>query len=73
MPNLKDIAQDKILLAEMEKFFDDHLDKLALEKVYKKEDTHGIADAKEAIKNGFEQLDALYNNEKPKAPVNMAR
>ena len=73
MPSLKDIAQDKILLAEMEKFFSDHLDQVALEKVYAKEDTHGIADAKLAIKNAFDQLDALFSDEKRKPPLNLSR
>lgn len=73
MPSLKEIAQDKVLLAEIEKFFIDHLDQLALEKVYKKEDTHGIADAAIAIKNGFEQLEALFKNDIKKPPINLAR
>lgn len=70
---LKEAAQDKLFLAELEKFFADHLDRLALEKVYSKQDTHGIADALEALKNAFEQLDAVYNPKENKKPINIAR
>ncbi len=70
---LREFAQDKALMEEVQNYFYGHLDQLALEKVYKNEPTFGIADAKVAIENGFTQLDALFDPDKKKPPINPAR
>lgn len=50
----------------VKEFFNETLNKLALERVYKKEETMGIADAKEVIELAFIELRNLYENKKEK-------
>lgn len=70
---LKDLALDKQLVADLQKFFEAHLEKLAIEKVFAKEDTNGIADAKETIDNAFKQLDIDFNPKPNKINQDNAR
>lgn len=51
----------------------DTLDKLALEKIYKREPVDGLADAQEAIENMFTQLGDEYGTKQKKNISNEAR
>lgn len=72
---LKRFYEDKETLSVVKDYFFAHLDGLGLEKVYAKEDTHGIADAKEILDNAFKQLEDLFevDGQKKKEPINEAR
>lgn len=48
------------MLDEVKGFFFAHLDDLALKRVYNKEGTEGIADAKETLLNAFKHLDEEF-------------
>ena len=56
---LSDFYQDEATRETVKSFLLASLDKLALKKVYKKEDTSGVADAKVAIEEAFEDLEDL--------------
>lgn len=72
---LKRFWEDKEMLGEVRDYFFAHLDTLGLERIYKRGDTIGIADAKDALWNAFIQLDDLFekSNDKKKEPINEAR
>lgn len=73
-PELKKFWDDGTMKQAVEEYLAMHLDAMALTRVYRKEDTAGIADAKEIIDNAFAELDDLFGKEKVKGdPTNEAR
>lgn len=71
---LYEAAQDGALIVELREFFHENLRELALEKVFAREDTSGIADAKDAIDKVFESIELQFQNKvEPKQIVNEAR
>lgn len=79
MPDLKQdpikrFYDDVEMRVEMRKYFEAHLDNLALEKVYNKEDTHGIADARDALDKAYKQMEETFEPKpKKKKVINEAR
>jgi len=71
--NLSRFYNDEHTREDVESYIFETLDELALEKVYDKEDTQGIADAKEAITNVFIKLGDKYGAKKEKEAVNDSR
>lgn len=49
------------------------LEKIALERVYNREDTKDLADAKEIIETMFIELREKYADDKEKEKINLAR
>jgi len=64
---------DEYLRDAVHEFLLLELDKYALEKVYDKEDTGGIADAKDAIERAFTELRERYSKEGNIEVVNQSR
>lgn len=56
----------------VKEFLFEYLNKVALERVFSKESTEGIADAKEIIEEAFIELKELFDIEK-KVAVNSSR
>ena len=52
--------QNVAMKDEVKAFLIEHLNALALKRVYAKQDVTGIADAEEAIQNAFRTLDEMY-------------
>ncbi len=67
MNKLREFVQDKQTKADVLEFFIDYINQFALDKVFKKEDVTGLADAKKIIMDGFEQLETTYGLPTPKA------
>lgn len=66
--------EDKDVYFEVQEYFLAHLDQLGLQKVYAKEDSHGVADARLVIENAFKQLDEMFGaKDKKKKIVNESR
>lgn len=57
---LKDFAQNEPLRNEVRNFLVDFLKTQAIEKVFTRETTEHIADAKECIEGAFEHLEVLF-------------
>lgn len=70
---LNNFHNDEHTREAVKDFFLQELDKYALEKVYKKEDTKSIAEAKETIERAFSELHELFNKRKEVEVVNKAR
>jgi hypothetical protein len=62
--NLKDLWSDKALLRDLNNYLQEYLKDAAIEKVFLRQDTTAIAEAKEVIDGAFSQLDTLFE---PKA------
>lgn len=60
MDKLKSFYEDKVTKETLLEFLVDYMNQYALDKMYKREDVSGIANAKEIIDSAFEQLDILY-------------
>lgn len=73
MNPLNKFQNDEFTREAVKTFFLERLDKLALERVYNKESTEGVADAKEVIENSFIELKELYSPNKKVEIVNRAR
>lgn len=71
---LLEFWNNEAMRLELQQFLLAHLDQLGLNKVYNKEDTHGIADAREVIIEAFKQLDEEFvRKPEKKDKINMAR
>jgi hypothetical protein len=70
---LNQFYNDEHTREEVKEFLFQTLDKYALEKVYKKEDTKSIAEAKETIEQAFSELQDLYAPKKKMEVINPAR
>lgn len=73
---LKRFYEDKEMLNEVKEYFFAYLDALGLDRIYRRGETLGVADAKEALDNAFMQLDDLFESsgeKKTKEPINEAR
>ena len=71
---LYEAAQDSALIDELREFFQQNLRELAIEKLFAREDTVGIADAKDAIDKVFESIELQFRNKvEPKEIKNEAR
>lgn len=57
---LKEFYQDKELSAEVKAYFTKFLELKALEKVFERQDTSAIAEAKDILDGVFEQMDAEF-------------
>lgn len=73
MNPLNQFQNDEHIREAVKSFFLEQLDKVALNRVYNKESTEGIADAKEVIENSFVELQELYSPKKNVHVVNRAR
>lgn len=60
MNPLHQFTQDQKTREAVIEFFVDYINQYALDKVFKREDITGIADAKKIITDGFEQLNTTY-------------
>lgn len=65
--------QDENMRELVKDYLFTQLDKLAIEKVYNREDVKGMADAKEAIEKAFNLLDETYGARKTTNTDNSAR
>lgn len=70
---LNKFHNDEYTREAVKSFLFEQLDKVALERVYNKESTEGIADAKQVIENSFTELKELYSPNKKVEIVNKAR
>jgi hypothetical protein len=71
---LKKFWDDTQMRDEVKAFLEAHLEEEALKRVWNKEDTHGLADAKIVLENAWKQLDEeLSPKEKPTDRLNPAR
>jgi hypothetical protein len=70
---LSEFYQDEGTREAVRQYFLNTLDRLALEKVYAKEDTQGIADARHAIETAFDDLDDMVQRQQPKPEVKTIR
>lgn len=72
---LKRLYEDKEMLNEVKNYLFAYLDSLGLDKIYKRMDTAGVADARQALDNAFDQLDDLFApaEDNKKEPINEAR
>jgi len=70
---LNQFQNDEYTREAVKSFFLDQLDKVALERVYDKGDTTGIADARQVIEKAFVELKELYSPDKKVDLVNLAR
>lgn len=60
-------SNDKHVKESVRQYIEAFIDDYALDKVYKKEDVTGIADARDVLRKAFEQIDIDYGaKEKPK-------
>lgn len=73
MDILHQFYDDSYTRDAVKKFLLEELDRYALEKVYEKKDTHGIADAKESIDRAFTELQEMYEQNKRVEVVNEAK
>jgi len=71
--NLHQFYNDEHTREDVKSYLLSRLDGLALEKVYAKEDTKGLADAKEAIEQAFTELGEKYSVKKEPLVVNSSR
>lgn len=70
---LRDFYFNEELRNEVQAYLIEFLKQRAIEKVFNKEDTKDIAEAKDTIDEAFENLSVLYPQEKRKDSVNEAR
>lgn len=70
---LKNFHRDEHTREAVKTFIFATLDKYALEKVYEKEETRHLADAKEVINKVFRELYESYEEKKEKEVLNSAR
>lgn len=71
--SLVNFYQDEITREEVKNFLFQECDRYALEKVYNKEDTKGVAETKEVIERAFSELESLFKRKKEKEITNPAR
>lgn len=64
MDLLHQFYDDSYTRDAVKEFLLKELDRIALEKVYEKKDTQGIADAKETIERAFTELKEKYEQKK---------
>jgi hypothetical protein len=69
---LKEFYQDKEMREEVKAFITKFLELKAIEKIYDREDTMAIADAKEIIDGAFEQLEVEFAPKPKKRDLNNA-
>lgn len=69
---LKEFYQDKELLNEFKAYLDRFIELKAIEKVFEREDTLAVADAKEMIDGAFEQLEVEFAPKPKKRNLNNA-
>ena len=70
---LNNFYNDEHTREAVKEFFLQELDKYALEKVYAKEETKNIAEAKEVIEQAFSELHELFSKRKEVEVINKAR
>lgn len=73
MDTLNQFYNDEHTREDVKSFILGELDRYALELVYERGDTKGIADAKEAISRAFIELGDKYGQKKKVEVVNRAR
>lgn len=69
---LKEFYTDKEMREEVYAFLVKFLELKAIEKVFDRENTDGVAEAKEMIDGAFEQLDAEFSPKAKKRDLNNA-
>jgi len=71
---LQSFHSDKETKNEVYNYLTAYLEKEAIRRVFAKEDTTGVADAKEIIEKAFDNLDTLFNSKvEKKEVINEAR
>lgn len=70
--HLKEFYQDKELVKEFKDYLDRFIELKAIEKVFGREDTLAVADAKEMIDGAFEQLEVEFAPKPKKRDFNNA-
>ena len=66
MVSLQEFHENKDLKNNVHNYLIEYLEGLAIERVFNKEDTTGIADAREVIDKAFEHLDVLFDSKPEK-------
>jgi len=61
---LYEAAQDTELMGELKEYFNDHLEEVALKRIWAKEDISGVAEAKLAIDFAFESIELQFQPKK---------
>ncbi len=72
IPALKAFYDNEIQREAVKDFIVKQLHVMAVQKVMKREDTSGLADAKDVVEQTFIRLDEIYGN-KPKPSVSNSR
>lgn len=60
MKSLQEFYQDKETRENVQAFLNETLERMAVKRVFAKEDISGIADAKEAIDEAFRSMEELF-------------
>ena len=74
MNSLIDFYRNEVVRNDLKKFLNDYLEMKAVERVFKKQNTDAIADAKEILDGAFDELEILCTPQKSKLEtINIAR
>ena len=73
MKSLIEFYNDRETCKNVEMFLLQHLEKIALSKVFAREDVSGIADARVCIEEAFEAMSAEFEKRPEKNIINEAR
>jgi hypothetical protein len=72
MENLVKLSQDKATLKDLKDFMYKKMYAKIVDKVIKKEDVSGYADAKQIIKDALEEIDSLFKDGKKSNKINQS-
>lgn len=72
MENLVKLSQDKATLKDLKDFIYKKMYEKIVDKVLKKEDVSGYADAKQIIKDTIEEIDSLFKDGKKSININQS-
>jgi len=72
MENLIKLSQDKATLKDLKDFIYKKMYAKIVDKVIKKEDVSGYADAKQIIKDSLEEIDSLFKDGKKSSKLNQS-
>ena len=70
---LRDFYYNEEMRTQVQEYLVEYLHKRAIEKVFDREDTSGVAEAKEIIDGAFENLSSMFEVVKKREQIDEAR
>lgn len=73
MKSLQELYQDKETLNLIKSYLEEFIRSEGIRMLFEREDTKGVADARDIVGRAWENLDTLFEIKKPKITQNEAR